>query len=160
MKKQRAILSILLLLPISAPLVADQFELDKQSEQITVNLNGELFTRYIVKSGTKPILWPIIGPNGEELTRRFPMEEGVEGERNDHKHHRSFWFTHGDVRFADQNKGTSFWHEEAKSGSIVHREFLRTSGGEQAVIVTRNDWINDREEKTCVGCAHIRVRSR
>lgn len=126
---------------------AEKFTVAKQEQQVTINIDGELFTRYILKSGNKPILWPVIGPTGKELTRRFPMEEGVEGERNDHKHHRSLWFTHGEVRFADQNSGTSFWHEEKKSGKIVHREFLKVAGGDEATIVTRNDWVNDRDER-------------
>lgn len=141
MTRPRYYLPIVLLLAVTAATFGAKFELDQKDNHVTVNLNGELFTRYIIKSGNKPILWPIIGPTGKELTRRYPMEEGVDGERNDHKHHRSFWFTHGDVN------GTSFWHEEARSGTIVHREFVRVESGDTGVIVTRNDWLNDQQEK-------------
>ncbi|MDA7615799.1 PmoA family protein, partial [Akkermansiaceae bacterium] len=50
-----------------------------------------------------PYLYPLVGPTGVGLTRNFPMKKNVEGEQPDHPHHRSFWFTHGDVN------GHDFW---------------------------------------------------
>jgi hypothetical protein len=89
--------------------------------------DGQLLTRYLIKSGNKPILWPIIGPNGEELTRGYPMREATPDERpGSHPHQRSLWFTHGDVN------GISFWHEGARSGEIVHREFVKVEGGDES----------------------------
>ena len=66
-----------------------------------VKIDGQLFTEYLVKSGTKPILWPIIGPTGKRMTRDYPMRDRP-GEQKDHPHQRSLWFTHGDVN------GTNF----------------------------------------------------
>ena len=65
------------------------------------------------------------------------------GEKKDHIHHRSFWFTHGDVN------GISFWHENAKHGNTVHRKFVKVSGGERAVISTINDWVGPDGKKHC-----------
>ena len=59
----------------------------------------------------------------------------VPGEKKDHPHQRSIWFTHGDV-----NK-ISFWEQSPKAGRIVHRAFVKVAGGTTAVIVTRNDWL-------------------
>lgn len=122
----------------------DQFEVVKADKSVTVKLNGKLFTTYQTKFGAKPILWPIVGPTGAEMTRSYPQtEEGKPDEKKDHIHHRSFWFTHGDVN------GVSFWHENDKHGTIVHREFLEVSGGPKAVISTVNDWVGPDGKKHC-----------
>jgi hypothetical protein len=63
------------------------------------------------------------------------------GEATDHVHQRSFWFTHGNVN------GIDFWSEGAKAGKQLHKEFVRIEDGNQAVIVTRNDWVAPDGEK-------------
>ena len=70
-----------------------------------MKIDGQLFTEYLVQSGTKPILWPIIGPTGKPMTRDYPMRDRA-GEKKDHPHQRSLWFTHGDVN------GVNFWAEQ------------------------------------------------
>lgn len=122
---------------------AAQFEVSKDAEGVDVKLDGKLLTRYIVKSGHKPILWPLIGPNGQPITRQYPMKPALPTEKEDHIHHRSFWFTHGDVN------GVDFWAESDKSGNEVHREFVEVKGGDTAVIVTRNDWVGRDGKKQC-----------
>jgi hypothetical protein len=117
----------------SAP--AAEFTVEDTPQGKAVKLDGELFTEYLTKSGSKPILWPIIGPTGKKMTRSWPLEQDVPGEKDrDHIHQRSLWFTHGDVG------GIDFWSEG--KGRIEHREFVKAAGGEQAVIVTRNDWLS------------------
>lgn len=123
----------LLVCLIALPLTAAEFELKKTDDGVTVNLDGELFTKYDIKNGPKPYLWPVIGPTGAEYTRAYPMKK-KEGERNDHPHHRSIWFTHGDVN------GIDFWSEGAKSGKTVHQEYKKVQGGKQGVLTTVNDW--------------------
>ena len=123
---------------------AADFKVVKQEDRgVKVMLAGETFTEYLVKSGHKPVLYPLIGSGGEELTRRYPLQEAVETERSDHIHHRSFWFTHGDVN------GIDFWGESEKSGHILHREFLQVRGGQTALISTRNDWVDPAGETHC-----------
>ena len=128
---------------LALPAYAAQFEVKQTDEGVDVLLDGELFTRYLTKSNTKPILWPIHGPRGEEMTRAYPMVEGREHEREDHPHQRSFWFTHGDVN------GISFWHEQGNHGTIEHKEFVKVEGGPEAVIVTRNDWLAPDGKELC-----------
>jgi hypothetical protein len=70
------------------------------------------------------------------------METG-KAEKHDHPHQRSLWFDHGAV------SGVSFWEETAKAGSIRHREFVEVRGGDDAKIVTRNDWIAPGGAKVC-----------
>ncbi|MFZ5830896.1 MAG: PmoA family protein [Planctomycetota bacterium] len=124
---------------------AAEVTLDQSDDGVTVKVDGQLFTKYLIKSGTKPILYPILGPSGDPLTRAYPMEER-EGEKTDHVHHRSLWFSHGDVGGAD------FWMEEAKKkqpGQIEHREFVEVAAQPVPTIVTRNDWIAPTGEKVC-----------
>jgi hypothetical protein len=128
---------------VTSWLPAQQVELRKIDEGYEVTVDGELFTRYHVRSGAKPILWPVVAPNGQEITRAWPMREDT-GEKKDHVHQRSFWFTHGDVN------GVSFWDESPGHGTIAHREFARAdSDGKSAVLVTRNDWLGPEGNLIC-----------
>lgn len=135
------ICAVLLSLPTAVR--AGTFELQQEEDGVTVKHDGQLFTRYVIKSHTKPILWPLIGPYGDEITRQYPMREALPTERADHPHQRSCWFTHGDVN------GVSFWHEGDKHGDIVHREFVRVAGGPQGVIAARHDWIGPDGKRQC-----------
>ncbi len=53
---------------------AAEFTVDKSDKGVTVKLDGQLFTEYLIDSGKKPILWPIIGPTGKPMTRPWPMD--------------------------------------------------------------------------------------
>lgn len=134
---------VLLAVQFTLPAAAQTLEIVRVDEGVEVRADGQLFTRYLIKSGAKPILWPVLGPTGKEMTRAWPMRENTE-EKQDHIHQRSFWFTHGDVN------GVSFWHEMDNHGNIVHREFVEASAeGQGAVIVTRNDWVGPDDAKFC-----------
>lgn len=126
---------------------AAEFTLTKEDDGVTAKYDGKLFTRYLMKSGAKPVLWPIIGPTGKEMTRAYPMTDGTPEEKKDHIHHRSLWFTHGNVN------GQNFWEDKMQDGAIVqttvHKEFVLVKGGEQGMIVTRNDWIGLDKKKVC-----------
>jgi len=101
---------------------------------IPVNIAGELFTKYVFEGAPKPYCYPVIGPTGAAVTRGYPMEE-IDGEATDHHHHRSLWFTFGEVN------GIDFWAETDNSGIEAHREFdLVASGDACGVIATTNDW--------------------
>lgn len=117
-----------------ASVAAGEFTIKEIDGGLEVQQDGKLVTRYLTRSGAKPILWPVIGPEGAEMTRGYPMRDVAPKEKKDHVHHRSFWFTHGDVN------GVSFWHENDSHGVIEHRRFDKISGGETATIVTTNDW--------------------
>jgi hypothetical protein len=122
------------------PSARGEVTVDQSDDKVTVKIDGKLFTEYLTKSGSKPILWPIIGPSGALMTRSYPMEK-VPGEATDHVHQRSFWFTHGNVN------GIDFWSEGAKAGKQIHRNFVRVEGGKKAVIDTRNDWVTPDGQK-------------
>jgi Methane oxygenase PmoA len=124
---------------------AAEFEVKESPEKVEVTYGGKLVTNYWVKSGTKPVLWPIVGPTGKEMTRAYPLREKSAAETSDHIHHRSLWFTYGDVN------GVSYWHEEGKEkpGLIVHKAFTKVSGGDKAIIAAKNDWVDPHGKKAC-----------
>jgi hypothetical protein len=116
----------------------------ERSEQgAVVKIDGRLFTEYLVRSKSKPVLWPIIGPTDKPMTRDYPLRDN-HNEKTDHPHQRSLWFTHGDVN------GVDFWAESGKkTGTIAHVEFLKIAGGHPAVIATRNAWLANDGAKIC-----------
>lgn len=123
--------ALLLFLICSAS--AAELTVEEKPEGVTVKIDGQPFADYLIKSGSKPIVWPIYGPTGKLMTRSWPMDDTVASEKDrDHPHQRSLWFTHGDVN------GIDFWSEG--KGRIVHREFVKVQGGSEATIVTKNDW--------------------
>ena len=125
------------------PSAAAEFTVQQHKGGVLVKIDGLPFTDYLTETGPKPILWPILGPGGVAMTRAYPMKD-VEGEKHDHPHQRSLWFTHGDVNDVD------FWSEQEGHGSIVHREYLALEGGpDSAIIATRNDWVDAKGKKVC-----------
>ncbi|MDB6075913.1 MAG: hypothetical protein JWO89_3553 [Verrucomicrobiaceae bacterium] len=143
------LLPCLALLAIAAaPSFAADFTVEKSPAGAVVKIDGQLFTEYVTLSENKPILWPIIGPTGEKMTRDFPMLN-TEGERQDHPHHRSLWFAHINVN------GSNFWAEKAsfekskkkdeeiaKLGLQKHREFTKLEGGkDKGAITSITDWM-------------------
>lgn len=129
------LVSLTILLVASRPCAAAEVTAERTPQGVAIKVDGKPFTEYLVKSGSKPVLWPIIGPTGKRMTRNWPLEKGVPGETDrDHPHQRSLWFTHGDVG------GVDFWSEG--KGRIEHREFVKIESGPQAVIITRNDWLS------------------
>ena len=143
MRLTTRLLAISSLLVLTSSLAADQFQIKKIDGGLEVQRDGKLFTRYLLKSGAKPILWPVIGPHGNEITRAFPMRDAGADERADHQHHRSFWFTHGNVN------GIDFWSEGDGHGDIEHRKFVKVTSGSSAMIVSRNDWLGPDKTKVC-----------
>jgi len=124
------------------PAALAEVTVERSESGVTVKLDGQPFAEYLVQSGGKPIVWPIIGPTGKPLTRAYPMGEGAD-ESHDHPHHRSLWFTHGKV------SGVDFWLEGDDKGQIKHREFVKVQGGESATIITHDDWLGPDGKKVC-----------
>ena len=70
---------------------AAELSLTQEEDGITVNIDGEVFTRYLKKSERRPVLWPLIGPTGKPMTRAYPVAQSTVEEAQDHPHHRSVW---------------------------------------------------------------------
>ncbi|MGC3969751.1 MAG: PmoA family protein [Pirellulales bacterium] len=98
---------------------------DKNIHGIAVLIDGKLFADYVIGNGPKPFVWPIVGPTGKEMTRAYSMKY-VDGEKTDHPHQRSLWFTHGDVN------GVDFWAETPGNGRRCRMDRSRASRGSPA----------------------------
>ncbi len=121
----------------------------EKSGDIVINIDGELFTRYVTtdKVTNKCYFWPIIGPGGLKMTRAYPMQD-IEGEKQDHPHHRS-------VCFGFQNAGGfNTWHEKmtfTKNGKVdekklaalgyqVHTDVVKAeASGNSATLIVNCD---------------------
>ena len=108
-----------------------------------VLVDGEPFTTYRGIGQPKPILYPVHGPGGVEMTRNFPMRE-TPGEARDHPHHRSLWFAHGDVN------GVDFWTEGPGRGRIeqASASILEAHGPSVALVAT-NRWVGPGGNVVC-----------
>ncbi|NNE90374.1 MAG: PmoA family protein [Verrucomicrobiales bacterium] len=109
---------------------------------IQLHWGGEHVTTYQTGDQyAKPFFYPLMGPTGENITRHWPQKEGVEGEAEDHPHHRGMWFGLGSVN------GYDFWHEPASGkkpkpfGKIVHLGMGGMSfSGNVGMIKVRSEW--------------------
>ncbi len=97
---------------------------------------------YVFRSGSKPIVYPLVGPGGTLMTRDYPMQSAPQGGTTDHPHHRSLWLTHGEVNNVD------FWLEGKQGGQIVHREITQQeTSTDSATLGTVADWVTPAGEK-------------
>jgi hypothetical protein len=119
---------------------------------LRVMIDGEFFTDYHYRNVPRPFFYPVLGPGGLPMTRNWPMKD-AENEEHDHKHHRSLWFTHGDVN------GVDFWSEEPKAGKIVHEKFIETKSGQTGVIKSTDQWVAPDGKIVCTDERTLRVYS-
>ncbi|NBV21117.1 MAG: hypothetical protein EBS05_04240 [Proteobacteria bacterium] len=116
--------------------------LTELEDRIRVTIDGEVFTEWRHKDWVGPYLYPVIGPNGENVTRHFPMKPGVPGEDVDHPHHRSIRFSHSDVN------GFNFWWSPPKpkpgqSAEVKLEKIERMTSGQTGEVVLWNQWLGD-----------------
>lgn len=135
---------------------ANDVILTRSDDRVRVEIDGKLFTEYVFKGAPKPYLYPVLTADGTALTRNFPMKADVPGEVRDHPHHRSLWFTHGNVN------GLDFWAEfgDAKQGKIVSEsvELSVKDGAGVGVILARNRWVGPDGTVHMTDETTIRVR--
>ena len=90
-----------------------------------------------------PLCYPILGPGGVAMMRRFPFED-VKGEPQDHPHHRSLWFAHGDVN------GLDFWTAKHGGPSIRCDGFVALDGpASRDTILLRDTWLDPEGKAVC-----------
>jgi hypothetical protein len=79
------------------------------TDHVSITINGQPFSDFdIGPAYTKPFLAPLRTATGLTVSRRFPMER-VEGESNDHPHHRGLWIGYGTI------SGVNFWENDPSS---------------------------------------------
>ncbi|MFO7933195.1 MAG: PmoA family protein [Bacteroidales bacterium] len=118
-------------------------KVSKEEKKVGVRIDGELFTSYIWPDMLKkPVLWPVMSPGGNMLTRGYPMVS-KEGDRTDHPHHVGIWLNYGDVN------GLDFWNNSEaipperadQYGTIYHRSIEKAKGGKgEALLAVRAGW--------------------
>jgi len=118
---------------------------------VRVVLNGELLTEYHYGDAGRPYFYPVFAPTGDNITRHWPMKDTNQDEQRDHKHHRSLWFTHGDVN------GHDFW-SEGRGPKIVQTGMTVDSGDTRCVIFTRNEWRTADGEVVCTDMRRHKIR--
>ena len=129
-------------------------QITKLADRLRVEINGKLFTEYVYENTPRPYCYPLNGPGGLPMMRNWPMKD-VPGEEHDHPHHRSMWFTHGEVN------GIDFWTEAKDFGKIVQTKFDEiTSGRNVGVIRTRNNWVAANGTPVCSDERTIRIYNR
>ncbi len=120
----------------SAPLVASLRLDNSVAQSPAIYLGNQLITRYIPNSNTKPILYPLLTAKGSNTVRNYPMAEGGEFEKKDHPHHRSFWFSYGEINEID------FWSEQAgtKQGYLISSNLQTIDNDDQIGFSCDWDW--------------------
>jgi methane monooxygenase PmoA-like len=113
--------------------------------EVDVTIGGSLFTTYHYgRKWVRPFLYPVIGPDGVEVTRSWPVSDKVKGETNDHPHHKSIWVAYGECGSGKVDN----WAEEPGHGWQRHVKFLKkVSGPVYGQIVAKNDWCTNKERK-------------
>lgn len=127
-----------------------RFKLQRYMDRVEVYVDSVLFTAYRHESTLeKPILFPVSAPDGQQLTRGFPLDPRPR-ERVDHPHHVGLWFNFGDVN------GFDFWNNspavarERKGayGRIVHRSIEKLEAqGSMGVLSVKLDWMAPDNEQ-------------
>jgi Methane oxygenase PmoA len=116
---------------------------DETHQKVDVTIDGKPFTSYVWPNTLKkPVLYPLIGSNGVDLVRGFPLAPRA-GERVDHPHHAGIWFNYGNVN------GFDFWNnsdaipaeERGKMGTIHQQKIVSTkSGKNRGELVVDSLW--------------------
>lgn len=127
-------------------------QLDKDAAKAVVSVDGKAFTEYRYGHYVcRPYLYPVLTPGGQRLTRGYPAEE-IEGEKQDHYHHRGIYVAHGLVN------GFNLWDEGTGHGAMLQRgdpEVSVVAGvGTIAGIV---DWFGPEGERILEERRSIRI---
>lgn len=123
---------------------------------LRVEIDGALFTEYVVKDTPRPFLYPVRGAAGESIVRHFPMRKGVPGEERfvNEPHHRSLWFSHGNVN------GINFWSEYLVHGRLEHTGFAEiTTAGGQGSFLARTRWVGPAGQTVLTDERRITIRA-
>jgi sugar phosphate isomerase/epimerase len=119
-------------------------KISQVGDKLRVEINGKLFTEYNYQDVPRPFFYPVYGPNGGLVVRNWPMKDTNPDESHDHVHHRSLWFTHGEIN------GQDFWGEGSRSGKVVHDKFLKVSSGpDMGEIVSTNKYVAKDGKVVC-----------
>ncbi|MDF1814995.1 MAG: PmoA family protein [Verrucomicrobiales bacterium] len=137
-------LFVVFLFLVGAVPAFSEVSISQHEDCFRIEIDGKLFTEWQMKAWSVPYLYPVIGPNGENITRNYPMKKGVEGESQDHPHHRSIRFSHRDIN------GASFWSPDTspkdRQARIDLVEVKKMESGPVGELIFVNSWKINGEE--------------
>lgn len=138
----------------SAPVVLPAgVEVIPQDDRVIFKIDGELLTEYRFRDTPRPYFYPLLGPGAVPLTRQYPMRNDASDEEQDHPHHRSLWYAHGDVN------GVDFWADGAGMGRIVHQKIIEARGDpELGVLRATHNWVSAAGKTVLSDETVVRVR--
>jgi len=118
---------------------AGEIAIREEDGKLCVTAGGAPFAEYVYEGLPKPCIYPVLGPDGIPMTRNYPFKK-VEGEANDHPHHQSLWYTHGDVN------GVDFWSVRDNAGKIRHTGKVEIKG---ATLSGKREWVDKDGKIVC-----------
>ena len=112
----------------------------QDADTVRIQTGGKPFTELLFGADrSKPVFYPVHGPGQIRMTRDFPFKKDTPGEKHDHPHHESLWYTHGDVN------GVDFWSVAKRAGKI-RQTGIRI---ENDTIRTTDDWLGPDGKRVC-----------
>jgi hypothetical protein len=115
--------------------------------KVIINVNDQPFTEFIFPDSLeKPVLFPIYAPDGNLVTRGFPLAPRA-GEPTDHPHHFGLWFNYEKVN------GLDFWNNSYNIpadkkhlyGWIKTNNITQTKSGEKGLLTYNANWTDQQK---------------
>lgn len=115
--------------------------------KVIVKVNGQPFTEFIYPDTLeKPVLYPIYAPDGETITRGFPIAPRA-GEPTDHPHHIGLWMNYENVN------GLDFWNnsfaipsdKKNMYGWIRTHDVVQTKNGDKGILEYNAEWTDQQK---------------
>src|SRR5580698_10538857 len=115
--------------------------------KVIVKANDQPFTEFIYPhSLEKPVLYPICAPDGQIITRGFPIAPRS-GEPTDHPHHIGLWVNYENVN------GLDFWNnsfaipsdKKNMYGWIRTNGIVQTKNGDKGILEYNADWTDQQK---------------
>jgi len=130
----------------SAQSIPIQVVSDPTHHTVTVNAGGAPFTNFLYPDTLeKPVLYPIYAPDGQLVTRGFPLAPRS-GEPVDHPHHIGLWFNYENV------SGLDFWNnsyaipaaKKQQYGWVRTNKIVTTTSGAKGTLQYTADWTDQQ----------------
>ena len=125
----------------------------KNQQKVLITIDGKPFTAFCYPDSLeKPFLYPIYAPDGEIITRGFPLQPRA-GEPIDHPHHIGLWFDYENVN------GLDFWNNSyaipaekkhsygwIKIDAITMASSIKKKkGGDRGIIQYTAKWVDQQK---------------
>ena len=116
----------------------------KNQQRVAVTVDGKPFTFFnYADSLEKPFLYPILAPDGEVITRGFPIAPRA-NEPVDHPHHIGLWLNYESVN------GLDFWNnsyaipadKKFKYGWIKTTRIISIKSGKEGQLTYEANWVD------------------